>query len=464
MLFAKNSLRRSKRGIESIYGAILATILMSSFILIYDSYITNQQRYYEDIMRSMKLEHERSLENIYIERIDPGAKQIYLSSSISTKIIGIILRSQGETVFIDLRSDPVIVRGNLTPVPQNLSEIILDNLVGSNKIYVLTERGNIVSINTDPLNFFREAYRYYNFDYVILAKKDIYYILYGNWDVYILNTSLGQPQVYREVYFWDINTSYVIFRSPIDGYVFLKRSIVNKTILETKKWFSAPAPLPRDLGVVFSITTNLYGQYFRYSGRLDPLVNINISYQYNGSVIISNTTTIDFRYREGVALFNFSNIIVPYQSTTIEVRINATIPSEYSNTIALIMNPIIYVDYGSSTKQNLWASNQYYSNPSWVSGWFGLYVYSNQFSASSSGSYATNVYVNVPTYYWDYIVPAAQNQQVVNVLGYKYWTWGIVTLSNTTIYRPDQRGYITASNGYLIYDLTPQIYFDWVYK
>jgi len=450
------------RGVESLYGAIIITMLILSFISIYLVYKEDQIRSYDDIMNSLDLEYERLLEKIYVVEVNLSSNQIFLNSNIDTDIIGILLINNSSTYYINLSNNSVrLVAGETNSLPANLSSEILNYAKQGYKIYLLSKRGNMILLNIDPfIRRISDEPIYKLFDYVFYAEKDVYYIIYGNWDVYVYNQTLGSPQIYPYVYFWDINTSYTIFKAPENTYIYLKSSFQNRSILETKKWFKAPTILyaqdPTDLRIVFNIYLDS-----PYLGRWVTIYwgsgITNISYYYNGSIVIN--TSVSWVYPGGLqAYWRYSNSVPPkiYNFTVIVKNFGLPIIVRVYHT--LITQDQVYrfiVGLAWTGTTNDYYFPYLFSSINFINGneYVGSDLYKNI-------DFSFNVPPGMPTQ-----GPSPEANEVdfyAGIVGYiasKYY----LNTFNVTIYSPIN-GYILASNGNKIYDLSPQIYYGWSYR
>ncbi len=455
-----------RKGVESLYGAIIITMLILSFIFIYTSYKEDQRRSYDSVMDSLNIEHERSLENIFVSDVNYSTKQIYVSSNINTKIIGVLIRGNSTILYFDLRNNSIILSSeSSTALPIDLSEKIFNYAKQGYKIYLITKRGNLIPLNIDPYisnldNSFLRNTIYNMFDYVFYAEKNVYYVIYGNWDVYIYNQSLGLPQIYPYVYLWDINTSYTIFKAPETTYIFLKRSSQNRGVLETKSWFKLPTILyaqdPTDLRIILDIyvDTPYLGKWTRITWGSGTTT---IQYFYNGSiVVIVNASWI---YPGGlIAYWRYDNYVDPrtYNLTIVVRNFGLELYIEATHTLV--------------TKD---AVNRFLSNLAWTGStgdFYYPYIFSSVMFPGGSKYIGSDLhkYLN-----FTFTIlqgssrqtPEPQANEVdlyISVVNYinKVYSLSIVNVSR---YDP-VNGYIVASNGNKIFDLSPLIYYGWSYK
>ncbi|MGC9147824.1 MAG: hypothetical protein ACP5GI_00015 [Sulfolobales archaeon] len=463
---SRNNRSRIRRGIESLYGAILTTMLIISFISLYTMYKEDQRRSYEAIINSLNIEYERSLENIFISGVNYSSKQIYISSSIDTEIVSILASRNDTTLYIDLRNTSLKIPGGLPiALPIDLSEKIFNYAKQGYKIYLITKRGNLISLNIDPyMNNLGSSLTnntiYSMFDYVFYAEKDVYYIVYGSWDVYIYNQSLGLPQIYPYVYIWDINTSYTIFRAPESTYIFLKRSYQNRGIMETKSWFKSPTILyaqdPTDLRIILDVYLDppYLGKWTRITWGSGTT---SINYIYNGSVVI--VINASWTYPGGlIAYWKYENYVEPktYNLTVIvrnfglELYIEATHTLVTKDAVNKFLSNLAWTGVtGDYYYPYIFSSVVFPGGSKYVGG--DLYRYLNFTFSILKGSYGQT--------------PEPQANEVdlyISVVGYVSKTY-YLNIINTTKYSP-VNGYIIASNGNKIFDLSPLIYYGWSYN
>lgn len=453
-------------GVESIYGSIIVALLLSSFIGLYMIMLDNQQINYNEIMSSLNIENKRSSERV---TASINGDKLYLSSNIESKIIMILARNYSETYYIDLSKNPIIVRpDSLTYISEDLLQWMFNMRSKGFNIFMMTGYGNIIPLNDEIDLLTRSSDNQisacFPYDFAFNATKDVYYIIYGTWTAFVRqNTSIGSIYSLIPTYSWDINTSYTIFQSPINGTIYLRRSVGALPLLETKKWFKPPtimyAPDPTDLRVVIRLLVdNPYGD-----GSWQTIYwgsgNTVITYLYNGSVLVQTNASWSYPYG---AIYD-SRVNNPVSPGYYRFFINIT------NYVALQL----YLEMHVYVRSN--DATGFYNDKAWT-GYTGDQYRPYLISPVSypNGNFLNsisdiNIFRN-----WSFIINQGSPSQqpspqynglylFIGVSGYlgKTYTLNILNISR---YSPDINGFIKADNGYLIYDLTPLFYYGWRYS
>lgn len=452
-----------RRAIESVYGAIIIAILISLFVGLYISSIERQQKSYENIVGSLEIESRRFSEKVSVKR---SGNEILVSSSVDTRVIAVVARSGNTTYLLDLRDRPIEIRQDTyTTLPSDVRDWIETMWRRGLDIYMVTSNGNMIAVDS-PADLSQGGYigSCFPYDIVFDGVRGVYYIIYGTWTAYIQRPDTGTYAMIP-TYTWDINTSYTIFRSPIDGKIFLRRATGSLPILETRSWFRYPtvmyAPDPTDLRVLVRIfLESPYGEN-KWVDIYYGSGTTNITYVYNGSVVV--TTSALWYYGYGVIYSR---------------QYPGTVPVKTYNFTVYIVNYValpLYLTYYVYVYPSWGGWNNVRRDVAWVGSTGDMYypyLVSNVIYVNGR-----ELYINSITYYKDWSFSLStpyQSNQLVSpyansidlYIGVQGWLGRTYTLQivNTTVYTPNTSGYIVASNGNTIYDLTPLFYYGWVYR
>lgn len=460
--------KNRSRGIESAYGAILIAILISIFIGIYTTLFSYQEKSYNDIMLSLERERLRDSEKLILTKIN---SDLMISSTVDSRIIMFLARNSVESYYLNVSQNPIIVPANkYVKIPDNVSDWIRDKWSRRLRLYAITDLGNMIDLSSYLALIYNDANiteitsgGCFYYDFVFEACKNCYYIVLGTWKAY--TPSQSPPLTFYEipVYAWDINQSYTILKSPVDGLVYLRKisdqppTQFSYPILETRNWFNIPwilyHPNPFDMRVKFdayiSDPWNLYNTTALGGGRT------NIYYSYNGSVVISidaywiypTGLTIYYTTKDYVSVNKFYNF-------TLFVHDNYlwNLTFEYRVLVNTYRVGGLYYDrLALNTRRNPDSGDLYgdlvgviYPNPRVVL--VSEVLKSVNFSFYTNNDLSDNVYLGKS---WDNVISLTI-----------YINPSQIVASNTSIYRPDSSGYITASNGYKIKEIVTKIYFS----
>ncbi|MEM4043313.1 MAG: hypothetical protein QXU60_02765 [Sulfolobales archaeon] len=461
-------MRKVRRGIEAVYGGIIIAVLISMFIGFYVMILSNQEESYKEIIGSLERERVRNMENIELSKSN---NSLILYSTTGSRIIMIIARGSDKTYYLDLRENPLEVPENsYRAVPYNISEWIRSMWSEGFKIYFLTSLGNMIDLSSylsriynggDTINTVESGGCFY-YDFVFEACKDCYYIVLGTWRAYIPSTT--SPITFYEipVYAWDINKSYTILKSPYDTLIYLRKISDNPPtsypVLSTSNWFNPPSilnhPNPWDMSLKFSVNIsypwNISTRFILGGGRT------NVTYIYNGSIVV--TADVYWIYPSGGSIDFTTKNYGSYNTTysflvAVYDNYNWNVTLSYRVVVDTYRAEGLYYDRIVTNTRSVYYQGYYitlgdmagvkYLNPNVIS--ITNITGSVNFTFYSEGDAGSGVLEGR----WDNIVRLTI-----------YIDPSVISLSNTTIYRPDASGYITASNGYRIKEIITRISFS----
>ena len=95
----------------------------------------------------------------------------------------------------------------------------------------------------------------------VVIAPDTFYIDVVAGVYYAVNTGGAGYKVYYidggaehivDAYFWDLNTSYIVFRAPITGRIHIAENNISYPVLNTLEWFTTPSqPTPPNVSITF---------------------------------------------------------------------------------------------------------------------------------------------------------------------------------------------------------------------
>jgi len=201
-----------------------------------------------------------------------------------------------------------------------------------------------------------------NVYYINAVQGNFYAINVGGQSYRVFYIDNSGNTVYITAYWWDANTSYIIFQAPITGKVYLRQESYTLSTLNTLSWINAPSA-PK-----VNITTTSSNANFNnivlasniYSG-----VSPSISYSYDGSRVSAtytwskSTTSLNAVLYDIPIAYDTSSCSLRFSaSTTYSFAINLQTPSGYTSSftsLSLGSTPLYFSYYSttSSTKAGL---------------------------------------------------------------------------------------------------------------
>ena len=294
--------------------------------------------------------------------------------------------------------------------------------------------------------------------YYIDAQPGVWYAVNTGGQSYrVFYIDASGNTVYVTAYWWDLNSNYIIFQSPVSGRIYLRQESIALATLNTLTWFSPQTPSPT-IDLIISETTSDNAARFG-----------TISFSFVGSISSKTgsysppTVTISYKYVWNIDAVNAVGFRDPYGSTKTYYY------TVYAETQA----------YFSSTLTATYSLSLSYPNDVAVSQ-FTLYSGADEYSGDPDGDGKANIFLTTDAFglRYGWAIDSATTWRVATVANdtaktvtatagsggvansptatrlYLAFKLAASTSIYTDTYSKDQNGVITASNGnkIIVYD------------
>ena len=421
---------------SSLYGAIVMSLILVIFASLYSSAMVNLSRQgevYREVFRDLLDSSSESLDLYW----NSSSGSIYAYSGSGSRVIYMVA-SNGSSIIMAVNISLNINPGSRVEL---LSKDLSQRIAGSQGfLAVFTERGRVY--------IYRAGEGVLSNTYALSVVSNLYYAVkvgFDSYTAYYYDQNGGRVNI--TTYRWDIDDSYIIFRSPINGTVYLEKISGSLSVLQTRNWFKPPSvdyQKPRitiTLPSPWSVTKS-YNLYFVF-------INTT-SYTYNPSlgIIVARTITIaPSSATDSVSIQEYLSEGAVYTATWSI----SDMPSDWS--VIVTINRLLPADLGIIGVGGIRCYNQvpYFAYIGVYSSWIAQSaIYENGPSYISISLKGQKIYI--PT---DDTCRITINNPSTPIHTWLYQLTAqgpLKSYTNTTVYTK-QGNIITASNGNKIYTI-----------
>ncbi|MEM0472689.1 MAG: hypothetical protein QXX84_07330 [Sulfolobales archaeon] len=416
---------------SSLYGAIVMSLILVIFASLYSSAVANLSRQGEAYREAFRGLLEASSENLDLY-LNTSSGGIYAYTGSGARIVYIAV-SNGSSIVMAMNKSIKLEPGSRVEV---LSKDQLQQAASSRGfLAVFTERGRVY------------IYRFgdggiANTSIVLSAVRGIYYAINTGLTSYSAYYYQNGVRMNITTYRWDIDNRYIIFQSPIDGYIYLEETPAELGMLNTTSWFNPPSVSYQKPSVTISFpppwsatrTHDLYSVLMdTVSYTYDPILGVKVSRQ----IVIIPSSAVGSVSRETYlswgATYTATLTLADMPSGwSISITTNRLSPGDLGIVGASTL--ICYYDWGYLYYRPTWAAQvaSYSSTQTTLSISLGIQIL---YIPTDRDCYIYPPLPATPTHTWIYGLTAQGTAK---------------TYSNATIYKK-QDGLVTASNGNKIY-------------
>ncbi len=416
---------------SSLYGAIVMSLILVIFASLYSSAVANLSRQgevYREAFRGLLEASSESLD-LYLNSSSGG---IYAYTGSGARII-YIAASNGSSIVMAMNTSINLEPGSRVEV---LSKDQLQQIASSKGfLAVFTERGRVY--------IYRFGDAVSSSSIVLSAVKGIYYAINTGLTGYSAYYYQNGVRMNITTYRWDIDNRYIIFQSPIDGYIYLEETSAELGILNTTSWFNPPSVSYQKPSVTISFPPpwSATRTHDLYSILMDT-----VNYYYEPALGVKVVRQIIITPSSAIGSVVLPDTYLSWGATYTAIFTLTDVPSGWS--VAVTTNRLSPGDLGIVGAYTLicYSLDRYiYYRPVWVA---QVASYSSTPSSFSISLDIQTLYI--PTDRSCYIYPPSPARPT-HTWYYELTAYGPAkTYTNTTIYKKQDR-LVTASNGNKIY-------------